>query len=279
MPISTPKEHADRYQDPAHFSHVLASLFVPAVKTAGLKPIPPLAEGADLIHENIIKNLIDADLVLCDISAFNPNVFFELGVRTALNKPVCYVKDKLTEKIPFDTSVINHYEYDGALTGWTLDDGRSRLSDHIKTTIERSAGKNHLWQRFGVNLQAERPVPGSQDDTLRMLTLELAGVNSRLDSIEARTQIGGSTVAESDYFASIVSRHHGVNAVHFDGDSFIIMVSDDFRGETADLIRKMAGDAGYRIVFMRGDIPESATRTTNVRKKLGSTWEGGKAGG
>ena len=49
--------------------------------------MPPTASGSDLIHAKIIKNLETADLVLCDMSALNPNVFFEFGMRTALNKP------------------------------------------------------------------------------------------------------------------------------------------------------------------------------------------------
>ena len=42
--------------------------------------------GADLIHAQIVKNLQFADVVLCDVSTHNPNVFFELGIRTALNR-------------------------------------------------------------------------------------------------------------------------------------------------------------------------------------------------
>ena len=80
MPITTPEATVPRYGgDADHFEHVLDHLFVPAVERAGYEPIPPIAEGSDLIHARIITNLDEADLVLCDMSCLNPNVFLSLG--------------------------------------------------------------------------------------------------------------------------------------------------------------------------------------------------------
>jgi len=113
MPITTPDNMVDQYEHSGgkdHFKHVLDCLFVPAVKEAGYEPIPPTTKGSDIIHAGIIQNLETADLVLCDMSSLNPNVFFEFGIRTSLNKPVCVVKDDLTKKVPFDTGIINHHE-------------------------------------------------------------------------------------------------------------------------------------------------------------------------
>lgn len=45
------------------------------------------------------------------MSILNANVFFEFGIRTALNKPVCILKDNLTKSIPFDASMVNYREY------------------------------------------------------------------------------------------------------------------------------------------------------------------------
>ena len=73
MPITTPVSKVETYSnDPDHFNHVLECLFVPAIKKAGFVSIPPIAEGADVIHARIIKYLESADLVLCDISTMNP---------------------------------------------------------------------------------------------------------------------------------------------------------------------------------------------------------------
>lgn len=76
MPITTPEHLIQQYDnDKDHFEHVLNHLFIPAIEGANLKPIPPVMKGSDNIQAEIIKNLETADLVLCDISTHNPNVF------------------------------------------------------------------------------------------------------------------------------------------------------------------------------------------------------------
>jgi hypothetical protein len=131
MPLTTPKPYVDKYRDPDHFHHVLTYLFTPALKGAAYETISPLSIGSELIHAGIISKLEECELVLCDISALNPNVFFELGIRTSLNKPVVLVKDDDTRTIPFDTSSINTFQYTAALEPWLLELEVPRLTEHI----------------------------------------------------------------------------------------------------------------------------------------------------
>jgi len=107
MPITTPPALVDRYGDEHHFKHVLDCLFRPALERAKFRAIPPSAEGSDLIHAQIIKHLEQADIVLCDMTSLNANVFFELGIRTAVNKPVAIVKDSETSSV--DTTDRSHF--------------------------------------------------------------------------------------------------------------------------------------------------------------------------
>src|SRR5262245_30404025 len=101
MPISTPKLLLPAYRgDENHFLHVLDHLFVPAIEKAGLSPVSPRVIGGDVIHATIVKNIEQSDLVLCDMSSLNPNVFFELGIRTAVDKPACMVVDDITTDVP-----------------------------------------------------------------------------------------------------------------------------------------------------------------------------------
>src|SRR5690348_13500864 len=114
MPISMLDIYADIYDDPEHFKHVLDYLFIPALKAAGYEAVPPSITGSDLIQAEIISNLETCDLVLCDISTLNPNVFFELGIRTSLDRPAALVRDNFTIQIPFDTGSINTHTYDAS---------------------------------------------------------------------------------------------------------------------------------------------------------------------
>lgn len=156
MPITTPPHLVATYRDGEdHFKHVLECLLVPAVEKAGYKPLPPKAKGADLIHAEIIKNLETADAVLCDMSTLNPNVFFEFGIRTSLNKPVCLVKDELTTQVPFDAAIINYLQYNSSIDPWELPTLIDQVSEHIIESIRRSKGKNELWKYFGFNSEAQ----------------------------------------------------------------------------------------------------------------------------
>lgn len=53
------------------------------------------------IITHIIENLITADIVIADLSGRNPNVFYELGVRHAVNNNTILIAENLND-IPFD---------------------------------------------------------------------------------------------------------------------------------------------------------------------------------
>ncbi|MDP2601705.1 MAG: hypothetical protein Q8S00_03830 [Deltaproteobacteria bacterium] len=179
MPLTCPESAIAQYfDDRDHFRHVLDHLFIPAVEKAKLEPIPPIASGSDLIHAEIVKQLESTDLVLCDISGLNANVFFELGIRTAVDKPVCLVKDSFTDKVPFDTGVLNHLTYDPSLAPWKLANEIERLADHIIASINRSQGRNTLWRHFGLTTRAELAPPESPiEEKLDLIMARLAEID------------------------------------------------------------------------------------------------------
>jgi len=185
MPITTPEHLIPIYSDDSdHFDHVLNHLFVPAIKKAKFTPIAPVAKGADLIQAEIIKNIETSDLILCDISSLNPNVFFELGIRTALNRPVCYVKDDKTPFIPFDNSIVNHYTYRASLVPWTLNDEVDHLSQHISETWQKSDGTNSLWKYFGLS-SIGTPIEskGGVEDRFELLNMKIDSIMKSIDNL------------------------------------------------------------------------------------------------
>jgi hypothetical protein len=127
------------------------------------------------------------------MSTLNANVFFELGIRTSLNKPVCLVKDDLTDKVPFDTSIINYHTYSSALNPWELKEEIEKLTTHITDTLTKSSGKNALWKYFGLSATAEAPSQkGGEEDRLAFITLQLDGLRKK---IEEQGQMFISSVA------------------------------------------------------------------------------------
>lgn len=67
--------------------------------------------ASDSITETILEHLKTADLVIADLTGHNPNAFFELGYRSALQKPFIQIKNK-NDAIPFDVANTRTFDYD-----------------------------------------------------------------------------------------------------------------------------------------------------------------------
>jgi hypothetical protein len=183
MPITTRDEDVDRYGgDDDHWSHVMTSLFEKAIESAGFTPIKPVAQGSHLIHGLIIKHLSTADLVVVDLSSHNPNVFFELGVRTSLNLPIALVRDEQTS-LPFDTSGINTHTYDSSLRGWEIEAQQESLAQHIRDSHDSCGGQNPLWRQFGLTIRATEPDANESplEAKVDLLTQQLVSMQDRLE--------------------------------------------------------------------------------------------------
>jgi hypothetical protein len=63
-----------------------------------------------LITNQIIEHLIDDDLVVADLTALNPNVFYEVAVRHAARKPIVHLITK-GQEIPFDIANMRAVPY------------------------------------------------------------------------------------------------------------------------------------------------------------------------
>lgn len=68
-------------------------------------------QESGIITSDIIKLLRESDLVIADMTGHNPNVFYEMGFRYALDKPVIQMIDK-KGNIPFDLGAIRTIKYD-----------------------------------------------------------------------------------------------------------------------------------------------------------------------
>lgn len=183
MPITTSIDSVQDYAgDPDHFEHVLEHLFQPALQRAKFEIIPPSVVNSEIIHAEIIRNLETADLVLCDISGWNANVFFELGIRVALDRPVALVKDTRTASIPFDNALVSCHTYDASLTPWALGAEIERLTSFINKA--RTQERNALWKYFGITQRASIPSTGDpvQDKLDLMLALLQKANAERLSS-------------------------------------------------------------------------------------------------
>jgi len=275
MPITTPESLLSTYRDdPKHFKHVLECLFIPAIEKAGFTPQPPTAQGSDLIHAEIIKHLESAEIVLCDMSTLNPNVFFEFGIRTSLNKPVCVVKDELTTQVPFDTGIQFYQEYNSKLEPWNLNDEIELITKHLTTSVERSKGENTIWKYLGFKSEA---VPSKDaidtDSKLEYITYQLDSLRNKIESESIRKSWSPPDSSERIYThrvpeeifkftRSIVPASVNVSRVSTSGSKTVKIYYD---GELPSDMAKMISDMIFSRYNLNTDfIVSTATKDTGT---------------
>lgn len=130
--IAMPFSERDENRPIGFFDEVLKSVFEPAIKAAGFEARTAKRQGSDIIQSTIVTELLEADLVLADLTEHNPNVLFELGMRMSADKPVALVRAKGTGPI-FDVDhMLRVEDYSPNLWPSTVDRDVARLTAHIK---------------------------------------------------------------------------------------------------------------------------------------------------
>ncbi|EPY9640603.1 hypothetical protein ACXH32_001845 [Klebsiella pneumoniae] len=94
-------------------------------------------EDVAVIQKRIVQNIYDNPIIVCDISAKNANVMFELGMRLAFDKPTVIIKDERTP-YSFDISSIEHLEYPSDLRYQSINLFKEKLIGKIKETHSKS---------------------------------------------------------------------------------------------------------------------------------------------
>lgn len=187
MPISD----GDPY--PAgHWRRVYDHIIKPACSLAGLTPL-----RADDVNQtnhivlDVLRQLLGADMAICDLSGRNPNVFYELGIRQAFNKPVCLIKDLITPRV-FDIQGLRDIEYDEGLRVDRIQPTVAMLADSLtKTLASHRAGDgqiNSLVQLLGLNAAA-LPQPSELSAEGSLVLSTLAEISTRLAGVEQAARV------------------------------------------------------------------------------------------
>jgi len=78
-------------------------VIAPAVQKAGLECLRADQDDLGYIQHMMFERIFESPVVVADVSGYNPNVFYELGVsHTAASKTVTVVREDWVDRIPFD---------------------------------------------------------------------------------------------------------------------------------------------------------------------------------
>jgi len=100
-----------------------------------------------IITTQIIEHIVDAELVIADLTEKNPNVFYELALRHAIRKPLVQMIKK-GEVIPFDVAATRIIQFDLH----NLDSVAAAKEDIISQVKSLEAGKSEVHNPISVSL-------------------------------------------------------------------------------------------------------------------------------
>src|SRR5579864_9243092 len=184
MPFTVRELDKSRYPDPNHWNEVYDGLIAPAVHRAGL-----ICErddqdiGARLIVESILAKIEKSDLVLCDLSSHNANVFLELGWALRSDRPFVLIKDDKTEHT-FDLNQQFTYEYEQSLKPIALRRETEELAQAIRHTIEDLEQRFSVVRRLSLSLSA---IKASKEGDLQLKLL--ADIQRNIEGMQKSTSI------------------------------------------------------------------------------------------
>lgn len=155
MPISD----TDGYPK-GHWGHVYENIIYPSCEMAGYQAVrADEVKATNLIHLDILKNLIDAPIAICDLSSRNPNVLFELGIRQAFDKPVVLIQEAGTPKI-FDIAPLRYLEYSKEMKYHDVLQMQRELKEAIEATAaadSESGNVNSIVKLLALSKPAKIP--------------------------------------------------------------------------------------------------------------------------
>lgn len=179
MPISD----IDGYEK-GHFKRVYEHLIRPAAEELGYKVTrADDSKNTNFIMLDIISQVIQADMVICDTSHNNPNVLFELGIRQSFNKPVVIIRDNKTKNI-FDIEGLRYTEYQSSLR---IDDTLSNIQDIKKClneTRDKKEDMNSLLDLLSIKESAKLVKPSELDGNTALIMKAIDSLASKVSKSE-----------------------------------------------------------------------------------------------
>lgn len=216
MPFSDPEGY-----EVDHFKNVYKFTFKPAIEAAGYTALR-IDENSvsNLIHSKMMNELVNAPMVLCDLSTNNPNVLYELGIRHAFDKPVVLVQEFNQERI-FDIGGITIVPYHRTrLFEETVDD-QARITEAIIQTAE--AKVNYSVMKM-VALQSAQPIDDRDVSPEEQTNYMLQQMMQKINGLEAQMK-ASQEAQQTQYLKDVLVQalKHGTDK---DGSTPYLFVYD-----------------------------------------------------
>jgi hypothetical protein len=160
-----------------------------------------------MITTHIIERLISDDLVVADLTGWNPNVFYELAVRHVARKPLVQII-RAEEEIPFDVQTMRTVKFELSDPD-ALEVARAELSRQVSVAIEEEEIETPISQAVGQQLALESGDPEQVEvaelaRAVQALTAEVRARSSASTFQPISGRIGGGPSVQIGEFGSSV---------------------------------------------------------------------------
>jgi len=137
------------------FDDIYRFFFKKAVEDLGIDCIRcDEIEEAGSIHEKMFEHIYHSDIVVCDITTSNANVYYELGIRHALAKGVTLLIRRRGTTIPFNIQGLQVVEYDQGKFG-SIEQAKVRIHQIIKNGLVRRLVDSPVHKVLDLNIEPE----------------------------------------------------------------------------------------------------------------------------
>ncbi len=207
---------------------------------------------------DIQKSIVEADIILCEMSGRNPNVFYELGLAHAIGKPVLLLSQK-EEDIPFDLRHIRIIIYDTKDVQW-----QKKLKQNLVAGIKAVSESPEFWppplikappaDNFHTDLTADEVIS----------TTNIIGLTCEPDNVSPNQTVSLTfTIVNSS--GSDVKAWLGASILNQAGDEFFNVSQDE------DVILKAGKHKYTRYLTIPSNITPGDFRV------IGAVWSGNKS--
>jgi hypothetical protein len=175
------------------------------------------AKRPEEIIAHIIENLVTSDLVIADLSGRNPNVFYELGVRHAVNNNTILIAEDLDD-IPFDLRGLRTivYQYDPE----HMLELKTSLEQAINEILKKPGQIDNPVRRFLYNREVDKlikqPTPPGYD-VFKNVISEMQSLKSEFRNHVNEVRHIMKLVTSTDRNIETVENQHILDLTFFEG--------------------------------------------------------------
>lgn len=193
------------------FDKIRTELVEKAAQYAGLEGgMTGIVFAPGSIHEDMFQLILEADIVICDVSLHNANVWYELGIRHAMRKKsTVLIKAQQSDDTPFDVLTFRYVEYNPTNLGSASKSLASAIREAIAANQRTDSPVYKMLPKLEEpdpeKLQAvprefaeevERAKAGSSMGWLRLLGEEVRGLRFERPGLRL---IGAAQLSIKDY--------------------------------------------------------------------------------